>query len=224
MMILDTKNHYPLSVDCVIFGYDNMQLQVALIERKKAPYIGQWALPGGFLEGSETIEQAAFRELQEETGIHNIYLEQFHVFSNPDRDPRGRVITVAFFALIKSNDIQLIATQDAAQAQWFSAYKLPKLAFDHDEIYKKALETLRIAINIKPLIFELLPKEFTLSMLQNAYEEIMGFSIDKRNFRKKIMKEPYIQETKHITQGGKHRPARLYKFNKNRYEQNNTTW
>lgn len=218
MKQLDGKKYYPVSVDCVVFGYDGMQLQVALIERKKAPFIGQWALPGGFLEGDETAEQAALRELQEETGLHDIYLEQFHVFSKPGRDPRGHVITVGFFALIASDKIELIATADAAQAQWFSAYKLPKLAFDHDEIYEKALESLRTAIVFKPLIFKLLPKEFTLSDLQNMYEQIIGYCLDKRNFRKKILKEGFVQETNKKTEGGQHRPARLYKFNKSRYE------
>ncbi|MDP3788594.1 MAG: NUDIX domain-containing protein [Candidatus Chromulinivorax sp.] len=223
MTILQDRTHYPLSVDCIIFGYSGIQLQVALIERKKPPFVGHWALPGGFLVGNETVEQAAFRELKEETGIHDIYLEQFHVFSHPTRDPRGHVITVAFFALIASDNIELIATEDAARAQWFSAYKLPKLAFDHDEIYAKGLEALRIAITIKPLIFNLLPKYFTLTMLQNVYEEIVGYSIDKRNFRKKMMQENYIQETPKYTEGGQHRPARLYKFNKNRYLKNHVS-
>ena len=223
MAMLHDRTHYPVSIDCVIFGYDNTQLKVALIERKKPPFVSSWALPGGFVTGDETVEQAAFRELQEETGIHDIYLEQFHVFSSPTRDPRGHVITVAFFALIASDNIELIATEDAARAQWFSAYKLPKLAFDHDEIYTKALETLRIAITVKPLIFKLLPKYFTLTMLQNVYEEIVGYSIDKRNFRKKMIQEDFIQETTKTTQGGQHRPARLYKFNKTRYLKNQTT-
>jgi len=223
MKISEERTHYPVSIDCVIFGYDNTQLQVALIERKKPPFVGHWALPGGFLVDDETVEQAALRELQEETGLHDIYLEQFHVFSKPDRDPRGHVITVGFFALIASDKIELVATEDAAQAQWFPAYKLPKLAFDHDEIYAKALEALRSAITIKPLIFKLLPKEFTLSMLQNIYEEITGEIIDKRNFRKKLLKEDFIQETNKTTEGEKHRPARLYKFNKNRYLKHNST-
>lgn len=219
---LEQQTHYAISIDCVIFGYDATQLQVALIERKKYPFIGQWALPGGFLIGNETVEQAALRELQEETGLHDIYLEQFHVFSKPERDPRGHVITVGFFALIASDKIKLIATQDAAQAQWFSAYKLPKLAFDHDEIYTKALESLRSVILLKPLIFKLIPKEFTLSMLQHVYEQIMGTTLDKRNFRKKMLKNDFIQETTKTTIGGQHRPARLYKFNKSRYIKNQT--
>jgi len=222
MKKLDKRTHYPVSIDCVIFGYDAAELQVALIERKQPPFVGQWALPGGFLVDDETVEQAALRELQEETGLHDIYLEQFHVFSKPDRDPRGHVITVGFFSLISSDKIELVATADAAQAQWFPAYKIPKLAFDHDEIYTKALEALRSAITLKPLIFKLLPKEFTISMLQNLYEQIIGCDVDKRNFRKKLLKEDFIQETTKTTEGGQHRPARLYKFNKSRYLKNHT--
>lgn len=217
MASLSQRTHYPVAVDCVIFGYDNEALKVALIERKNLPFKGNWALPGGFMEDDETVEEAAQRELHEETGIDDIYLEQFHVFSAPDRDPRGHVISVAFFALIASDQFELIATQDAARAAWFSAYKIPKLAFDHDEIYAKALEALRVAITIKPLVFKLLPKYFTLSMLQHVYEEILGFSIDKRNFRKKITTVDYIQETTKTTQGEQHRPAKLYTFNKTRY-------
>lgn len=214
---LHQRTQYVLSVDCVVFGYAEGILQVALIERKKAPFKGYWALPGGFVEGDETIEQAACRELQEETGIHDIYLEQFHVFSKPDRDPRGRVITVALFALIASDKIFLSATNDAEQAQWFDAYNLPTLAFDHEKIYSQALQSLRDAVMVKPLIFALLPQKFTLSMLQQVYEQIFNTKLDKRNFRKKILSFPFIQETKQMTQGGSHRPARLYQFNKNRY-------
>ncbi|AXK60370.1 NUDIX hydrolase [Candidatus Chromulinivorax destructor] len=217
MEMLDRRTHYPVAVDCVIFGYDGIELKVALIERKKLPFLGYWGLPGGFLIGIETVEQAAYRKLQEETGIHDIYLEQFHVFSNPDRDPRGHVITVAFFALIASDKIELEPTTNVVRAQWFSAYQIPQLAFDHNEIYTKALEALRIAIIIKPLVFKLLPKQFTLTMLQNLYEQIVGYSIDKRNFRKKILKDGYVQQTTKTTNGGQHRPAKLYKFNKSRY-------
>lgn len=266
-MSLQNRSQYPISVDCVIFGYAAGQLQVALIKRKKSPFKGMWAIPGGFMEDNETVEQAAFRELQEETGLsqvllydsaaakakrsavypavpaiahksdgwetiegadrqddwgakyEHIHLEQFHVFSKPDRDPRGRVITVAFFALIAADKVNLVATEDAEQAQWFPAYDLPTLAFDHDKIFAKALESLRIAAAIKPIIFELLPQQFTLTMLQNIYEQIFGYTTDKRNFRKKILKMNYIQETKHLTKGEKQRPARLYRFNRKNYLQ-----
>lgn len=222
MIKLHKRSHYSLSVDCVIFGYADGKLKVALIERKKPPFVGHWAIPGGFVEGDETVEQAAMRELKEETGIGDIYMEQFHVFSDPDRDPRGRVITVAFFALIASDKIQLVSSDDAAQAQWFPAYDLPSLPFDHDQIYAQALEALRFTVTVKPIIFELLPKKFTLSMLQNLYEQIFDITIDKRNFRKKISKMDFIHQTAAITRGGKHRPARLYQFNKKRYEKNRT--
>lgn len=219
-MPLQKRSSYALTVDCVIFGFIQGELKVALIERKKAPFVGSWALPGGFVTDDETVEEAARRELQEETGINDIYLEQFQVFSKPDRDPRGRVVTVGFFALIAADTIDLVATADAASAQWYPAYDLPQLAFDHAQIYAKALEALRIAIQIKPLVFELLPQHFTLTMLQHIYEQILGVTLDKRNFRKKIANMEFIELTKATTQGSQHRPARLYRFNHKRYAKN----
>lgn len=218
MVSFKNRSHYALAVDCVIFGYAQGKLKVALIERKNEPFKGSWALPGGFVEGDETVEQAAARELQEETGVHDIYLEQFHVFSEPQRDPRGRVITVAFFALIAADKIELEATADAADAQWFYAYDVPNLAFDHAQMYGKALEALRNAVGMKPLVFELLPKHFTLTMLQQLYEQIFGTTLDKRNFRKQVAELNFVQETKHMTKGGQHRPAKLYRFDVKRYK------
>ena len=217
MTSLKKRSQYPISVDCVIFGYAEKKLNVALIERKKAPFIGDWAIPGGFLIDDETVEEAAFRELQEETGLQDIYLEQFAVFSHPDRDPRGRVITIAFFALIASDKIILTATEDAKSAKWYPIDNLPPLAFDHPDIYKKALVSLKESVLIKPLAFELLPKEFTLTMLQNLYEQIFEVLLDKRNFRKKISTMNFIQETSKTTKNDKHRPAKLYRFNKKIY-------
>lgn len=217
MLSLQNKSHYALAVDCVIFGYAQGELKVALIERRNEPFKGSWALPGGFVHGDETAEQAAARELQEETGVHDIYLEQFHVFSEPNRDPRGRVIAVGFFALIASDKIELEATADAADAQWFNAYDLPKLAFDHGEMYVHALKALRNAVTMQPLVFELLPKYFTLTMLQQLYEQIFDTILDKRNFRKQVAELSFIQETKKMTQGGQHRPAKLYRFDAKKY-------
>lgn len=217
MTRLNERTQYPISVDCVVFGYTEGQLKVALIERKKPPFVGMWAIPGGFMIDGETVEEAAFRELHEETGIHDIYLEQFHVFSRPDRDPRGRVVTVAFFALIKADQVELVATEDAARAKWWQAYDLPELAFDHEEIFTKALETLRIAFKFQPLAFELLPKEFTLTEMQRLYEEVYGEVIDKRNFRKKVHKMEFIRETGKKTEGGRHRPGMLYRFDQKIY-------
>lgn len=214
---LKARTHYPISVDSVIFGYTEGKLKVALIERKNEPFAGMWAIPGGFMEGNETVEETALRELKEETGINDVYLEQFHVFNKPGRDPRGPTVTVALFALINSDHCHLIASEDAAKAKWWPAYELPSLAFDHDEIYKKALESLRIALRTRPLAFELLPKEFTLTQLQNVYEQIFDIKLDKRNFRKKMAKMDFIQPSGNETKGERHRPALLYCYDPKRY-------
>ena len=217
-MSLKNRSTYALAIDCIIFGYAQGKLQVALIKRKNEPFKGSWALPGGFVEGDETVEQAAERELKEETGLHDIYLEQFRVFSQPDRDPRGRVISIGFFALINSEKVELVATQDAARAQWFLVDDLPSLAFDHQEIYRYALQTLRNAAKNRPIVFSLLPEQFTLTMLQNLYEQIFDMKFDKRNFRKQITGMNFIQETKKMTRGGQHRPAKLYRFHEKKYK------
>lgn len=214
---LEKRTHYPISVDSVIFGYTEEGLKVALIERKNFPFAGMWAIPGGFMEGDETVEETALRELKEETGIEDVYLEQFHVFSKPKRDPRGRTITVALFALIRADECHLVATQDAASAKWWPAYSLPSLAFDHNAVYAKALEALRVALRTRPVVFELLPKQFTLSNLQKIYEQVFGITLDKRNFRKKIAKMDYIKPTGFRTQGGRRRPAMLYQYDSKRY-------
>lgn len=217
MYELDNQTHYPISVDSVIFGYTEGELKVALIERKNNPFAGMWAIPGGFMEGNETVEESAMRELREETGIQDVYLEQFHVFDKPGRDPRGRTVTIAFFALINSERCHLFATEDAAKAKWWPAYQLPPLAFDHDEIYAKALEALRIAFRTRPLAFELLPKEFTLTHLQDLCEQVFDIKLDKRNFRKKIAKMHFIQASGNKTLGARHRPALLYQYDPERY-------
>lgn len=188
----ENRSQYPITVDSVIFGYAEGELKVALIERKMDPFIGKWAIPGGFMEDDETVEQTAFRELKEETGLEDIFLEQFHVFSSHGRDPRGRTITVAFFALINSEKYHLIASADASEAKWWPAYKIPPLAFHQDEMYAKALDALRTAIKTRPLAFELLPKTFTLTQLQNLYEQVFDIKIDIRNFRRKVAKMEFI--------------------------------
>lgn len=218
MYELGNRAHYPISVDSVIFGYTEGELKVALIERKKNPFIGMWAIPGGFMEGNETVMETALRELKEETGIADVYLEQFHVFNKPGRDPRGPTITIALFALINSDRCHLIASEDAAKARWWPAYKLPPLAFDHNEIYAKALEALRVALRTRPLAFELLPKQFSLTELQNLYEQVFGISLDKRNFRKKVAKMDFIQTSGNKTEGERHRPALLYHYDPKSYK------
>ena len=214
---LRERSHYPISVDCVIFGYIAGELKVVLVQRKKPPFVGMWAIPGGFMENDETVEETAFRELKEETGIENVYIEQFHVFSERGRDPRGPTITVAFFALIRAEHCKLFASGDASDAKWWPVNEIPKLAFDHNKIYDKALETLRRAIQYKPLVFELLPREFTLFELQNLYQQIFNLILDKRNFRKKIQKMVFISATGKSVKGLRHRPAELYRYNSKLY-------
>jgi 8-oxo-dGTP diphosphatase len=216
-MNLESRAHYPLSVDCLVFGYNEGELKMALIKRQKQPFKGMWAIPGGFLEKGETLEDAALRDLKEETGISNIYLESFGVFSELNRDPRGRVISVAFFALVNPVHFHLQAQADAEKACWFTLHELPKLAFDHEHIYAKGIQALQRAIIERPLAFELLPQEFTLTQLQMIYERILNRSIDKRNFRKRVLKVPYIQESGKTTRGGRQRPAKLYVFNPKLY-------
>jgi 8-oxo-dGTP diphosphatase len=210
---------YPITVDSVVFGYAEGELKVALIERKIDPFKGMWAIPGGFMEGNETVEETALRELKEETGLENIYLEQFHVFSAHGRDPRGRTIMVAFFALIDSEKYQMVASEDALEAKWWPAYDIPPLAFLQDAVYIKALEALRNALKTRPLAFELLPKYFTLTQLQNLYEQVFNINLDKANFRRKISKMNFICSTDKKQEGEQHRPARLFYYDSKLYSE-----
>lgn len=201
---------YPITVDSVIFGYAKGDLKVALIERKNPPFKGMWAIPGGFIEGNETIEKAALRELKEETGVDNVILEQFQAFNTPGRDPRGPVTTIALFALINLEQNPLVASDDAANAQWWPAYNLPPLAFDHAEIYVKAIEALRISIRTKPIAFDVLPKEFTLDHLQDLFEQVFNSKFDAISFQE------YISSIKSIClidrNVGGSKPSALYRF------------
>jgi len=206
------RDLYPITVDSVIFGYSNSELQVALVERNSDPFKGMWAIPGGFMEGQETAEETAQRELHEETGIQDVYLEQFHVFTSHGRDPRGRSITVAFFALINSDNHHLIASGDASKAKWWPAYKIPKLAFKQNEMFDLALQALRVAMKNKPLAFKLLSQEFTLTELQHLYEQVFNIKMDKRNFRRKVAKMGFIRSCGYKKEGLSHRPAELFKY------------
>lgn len=186
--------HPALTADCVIFGFDGIGLKVLLIERGVEPFKGMWALPGGFMRINETIEQAARRELAEETGLRHIYMEQFKVFSDVNRDPRERVVTVAFMALVRPSDYRLIAGDDAVAALWFDENALPPLAFDHMEIILQAREHLKEVLRIKPVAFELLNKVFSLSELQKVYEVINRTHYDRRNFQRKALQTGMLQE------------------------------
>ncbi len=214
-----TTPHIALTVDCVVFGFDVGDLKVLLIEREIPPFKGKWALPGGFVLVDETVEDAARRELEEETGITKLYLEQLYTFGELNRDPRERVVTVAYYALVKLSDHRIRAASDAAQAAWFSVDDLPKLAFDHARIVDMALTRLQGKVRYQPIGFGLLPPKFTLSQLQHLYETILERPLDKRNFRKKILSMGFLLELDEIEQDVAHRAARLYSFDRKKYEQ-----
>jgi 8-oxo-dGTP diphosphatase len=210
-----------LTVDCVIFGLDldEETLRVMLIERDLEPFRGEWAIPGGFVRSSETLIEAATRELAEETGITDVFLEQLFTFGDPGRDPRGWVVSVGYYALVSPDKHQIVATTDARQAQWFSIDSLPALAFDHAKILKTALDRIRGKLSYAPIGFELLPQKFTIKQLQKLYEIVLGQPLDNRNFRKKIFAMDVLKELDEIQKGVPHRAARLYRFDERKYNQ-----
>lgn len=207
-----------LTVDIVIFGLDEDDMQVMLIQRDLPPYAGQWALPGGFVRIEETLDEAARRELEEETGLKEIFLEQLYTFGDVRRDPRERVVTVAYYALVNLTGHDVHASTDARNAAWFPVSDLPHLAFDHDQILGAAHERLRGKVRYQPLGFELLPEQFTLSQLQRLYEVILDRQLDKRNFRKKVLAMEIVKETGRIEKDVAHRAARLFHFDKRTYD------
>lgn len=209
--------HPAVATDCVIFGYDGMKLKVLLIERGCEPYKGKWAFPGGFLKMDETAGQGALRELKEETGLTPYYIEQFQCFSEPNRDPRERVISIAFFALVKIAEVK--GGDDAAKAQWFALDEIPQLAFDHDRILRKAMARLRERIHFKPIGFELLPEKFTLKELQMLYEAILDVHFDRRNFAKKMLHFDLLKQLDETTWPTPKREAYLFSFNREKYDE-----
>jgi 8-oxo-dGTP diphosphatase len=206
-----------VTVDIVIFTVRDDSLQVLLVKRGVPPFEGQHAIPGGFIREDESLEEAALRELHEETGVRNLFLEQLYSFGDPKRDPRGRVITVAYYALIASDRLSLVAGADAAQAAWFSIAELPKLAFDHKRILDYALERLRNKLEYTTVGFQLLPRRFTLSELQAVYEAILGRQLDKRNFRRKIALLGILKPLREWRRTGR-KPAQLFRFAAERFE------
>ena len=202
-----------VTVDVVMMSLRQRDLQVLLVKRRSWPYEGMWAIPGGFVNMDESLEAAARRELQEETNVQNVYLEQLYTFGDPGRDPRTRVITVVYFALLDSERLQVKAGDDAADVSWYSVYHLPPLAFDHARILQYALDRLRGKLQYTQIAFNLLPEQFTLRELQRVYEIILHRKLDKRNFRKKILSTGILEDTDAKKMEGTHRPARLYRFN-----------
>lgn len=200
-----------ITTDVVTFTLFEDQLKLLLIRRAHAPYQGRWALPGGFIEMEEDLEQAAHRELQEETGITGLHLYQLRTFGKPGRDPRGRVITVAYYSLVNSARLKPRAASDAAEVGWFALDKLPQLAFDHAKIIAMAHQHLRRDVSNTDLVLLCLPAEFTLTELQSAYECITGKQQDKRNFRKWLMSRGWVEESGGERRGKACRPARLYR-------------
>ena len=227
--------HPAVTTDSVIFGFDGASINILLIERGGEPCKGAWALPGGFLNMDETVEEGAKRELHEETNIEDVYLEQFHVFSDVNRDPRERVLTVAFFALVSKNELQVVAGDDASNARWFEWNHLPTLAFDHAEIIRMAREKLQEKLRVSPIAFRLLDREFKMNELQRIYELIHEKKYDRRNFQRKMeasgflnkmeiedecccMMEPCVME-----QMPKQRTLYEYSFDEDAYNKANTS-
>jgi len=208
-----------LTVDCVVFGVDEGALKILLIERGEDPFKGCWALPGGFVRMDETLDAAAARELKEETNVGKVYLEQLYTFGAPKRDPRGRVVTVAYYGLVNRVEHQPQAATDASAAAWYSAAKLPKLAFDHKEIVSLAIERLRAKVRYAPIGFELLPSKFSLTQLQRLYETVLDRELDKRNFRKKVLGLEILIDTGETEKNVPRRAAQLYRFDRKKYRQ-----
>jgi 8-oxo-dGTP diphosphatase len=204
------KSEISVTVDIVIFALRGDDLQVLLIRRKNPPFQNMWAIPGGYVNVDESLEAASARELYEETGVNGVHIEQLFTFGAIDRDPRGRVVTVAYFALVPA-PLVVEAGSDAHDAAWKSMYDLPEMAFDHQDILMYALKRLRYKLEYTAVGFQLLPPEFTLTTLQRAYETILGVQLDKRNFRRRILQAEVIEETG-VRTGGEGRPAMLYRF------------
>lgn len=201
-----------IATDVVIFTVLEGQLQVLLIAMKKDPYKGQWAVPGGLVGGGESVDASATRNLVQKTGVNNVYLEQFFTFGKVHRDPFGRVVSVAYMALIPNEGVQLETTEEYAGVKWFPADRLPKMAYDHREMVATAVARLQEKVKNSNIVYSLLPREFTLTDLQKTYEAILGERLDKRNFRKKILVVGLVKATGRMDAGKANRPAALYTF------------
>jgi len=209
-----------IAVDAIVFGYDEKVLYVLLIKQKYGHYKGNWALPGGFVKEDEGLQNAVIRELKEETGVAVNYLEQLYTFGDDiNRDKRFRVVSVAYFALVDSENFVLEADTDAEEVAWFPIQEIPQLSYDHNHIVAKAYKRLKNKLSYQPIGFDLLNKEFAFSDLENLYMTILNHRIDRRNFRKKIMSFGLLKETDKMQQIGSGRPAKLYRFNEQKYKE-----
>lgn len=215
---MSENQNIKVAVDAIVFGYQNNQLYVLLIQQKFGTNDSYWALAGGLVKNHESLEDAVKRELKEETNISVNYFEQLFTFGDDVfRDPRNRVISVAYFALVDSSKLKVKADSDAENAQWFKIDDVPALAFDHTIILRKAMQRLKAKLTYEPIGFDLLPKEFLFSELENLYCTILEKEIDRRNFRKKILSFEIVEETDHFSPLKSGRPAKLFKFNKQKY-------
>jgi 8-oxo-dGTP diphosphatase len=207
------------STDCVIFGFEAGELKVLLIERNEEPFKDWYALPGNIVGPDESVDAAAQRILYELTGLHDLPMRQFHTFGEVNRHPQGRVVTIAYFALIRiSGQKELMPiTQYARKAFWHPVNDLPTLAFDHTDIFKRAFKKIRAKLNYEPIAFELLPEKFTLTQLQSLYEAVLSKQLDKRNFRKKMLSYGFLKELAEKQKGVSYRAAKLYKFDRRKY-------
>jgi len=208
-----------VAVDITVFRMVDERLCVLLVRRGREPFAGHWALPGGFVDIDESLEDAARRELVEETAVADVWLEQLYTFGEPGRDPRGRVISVAYYALIPADrTVQPEAGDDADQVRWVPADDPPALAFDHNEVLRCAVGRLRTKLEYTTAGFALLPSTFTLSQLQRVYEAVLGRTLDKRNFRRKVLMLNILKPTDRTHRDGRHRPAKLYRLAQRRFE------
>jgi 8-oxo-dGTP diphosphatase len=207
-----------VAADVVIFRVHEGRLEVLLVKRGVDPFLGRWAIPGGFVLKDESLDDAARRELREETGVSDVYLEQLYTFGEPKRDPRGRVVSVCYFALLGAEPPTARAGSDAAEVQWAAAYQAPPLAFDHKAILDYALQRLRWKLEWTTVGFKLLPRKFTLTELQRVYEAILGKALDKRNFRRKLSLLGVLEPLDEYRQEGIQRPARLHSFSARKFE------
>jgi 8-oxo-dGTP diphosphatase len=206
-----------VTVDLVIFTVNEEKLKVLLVKRAHEPFAGVWSIPGGFLKSGESLDEAAIRVMQEKTGVKEVYLEQLYTFGRPDRDPRARIITVTYFALIPWQNLVQPESNKVTDLAWYPADQLPELAFDHDEILNYAINRLRAKVSYSNIVYGLLPIEFRLSDLQKVYESMINKTLDKRNFRKRMLATGLLKETGKKEIIGAHRPAMLYCFKKREF-------